>query len=162
MPVRVFVANGDVQVEIEGEETYVEKKLTKLLPFVMGNENGGAAPATKKQLKEKEEEGRRGPAPHTLQSYVKAKDPNNVYEAIALVLDFARKYENKAEMSSGEIRAGLLLGKYHPPKSMAQALADCRRRYGFVVVGAKKGYWKLSNQGETLVELDLPRAKKPE
>ena len=65
-------------------------------------------------------------------------------------------------MSSGEIRAGLLLGKYHPPKSMPQALADCRRRYGFVVVGTKKGFWKLSNQGETLVELDLPRAKKPE
>ncbi len=166
MSSRVFVANGDVQVEVEGEEEFVEKKLAKLLPLVMGDGGEQQGAALRKKTKEVEETGEKetsnGRPSQTLKTYIKAKAPENVSEAIALVVDYGLKYDRKDEMSSDEIRRALIQGGYRPGKSIAQALADCRRRYGYVEVGSKKGRWKLSSQGETVVELDLPRSKKAE
>jgi hypothetical protein len=95
----------------------------------------------------------------TLRGYFDLKKPENASEAIALVLHYKKQHENKEELSSDEIRGALIQGNFRPPSAMAQALTDCRRRFGYVEPGARKGFWRLSHQGETLVELDLPRQK---
>ncbi len=155
---KVVVSSGDVRLELEGDQGFVESHLEKLLPMVhpsrggdggKGDNGGGMGTETKAK----------GAVRQILKSFFKEKNPGNAYEAIATVLLYNRQHEQKDEMSTAEIRAALLQAPFRPPDQMAQAVTDCRRRYGYIEAGSKKGFWRLSNQGETLVEIDLPRAK---
>jgi hypothetical protein len=156
---RIVVARGEVRLELEGDQAFVESNLQKLLPMVrdveaadtrsgsgVNGKGAGSSPASKG--------GRQ-----TFKTFMTEKSPNNTYEAIAIVLHYMRQHEQKDELSGAEIRTALIQGGYRPPDQMAQALTDCRRKYGYAAVGSKKGLWRLSNQGETLVEIDLPKAK---
>jgi hypothetical protein len=143
-------------LELEGDQAFVEAQLEKLLPMVRVNGNGSPAAVAHDNV-----QGRTAASPprQTLKSFFTTKKPANASEAIALVLHYRREHDKKDELSAEEIRAALRQGGFRPPEVMAQALTDCRRRYGYIEVGTKKGMWKLTHQGETLVEIDLPRGK---
>ncbi len=155
---KVVVAQGDSRVEVEGNQSFVEAQLKKLLPIVTGT-----MPAVPEKGKHTEHaQGTQAPAGgkdrQSLATFVETKNPQNAYEAIAVVLYHRRKAEGVEELSGSEIRAALVQGRYRPPdSSMAQTLTDCRRKYGYIQAGSKKGLWKLSHTGETTVEFDLPR-----
>jgi len=159
--VKVVVAQGDTRVEVEGDQAFVEAQLKKLLPIVTG-----ALPTIPEKAKHAEQP----PATQalggskdrqSLATFVETKSPQNAYEAIAVVLYHRRKAEGVEELSGSEIRAALVQGRYRPPdSSMAQTLTDCRRKYGYIQAGSKKGLWRLSHTGETTVEFDLPRKDK--
>lgn len=154
---KIVVAQGDSRLELEGDQSFVESQLKKLLPIVTGT------PAATERSKHSEASERAKPLSsaqdrQSLVTFVTAKNPQNAYEAIAVVLYHRRKAEGIEELSGPEIRAALVQGRYRPPdSSMAQTLTDCRRKYGYIQAGSKKGLWKLSHTGETTVEFDLPR-----
>jgi hypothetical protein len=157
--VKVVVSRGDVRVELEGDQAFVESNLEKLLPMVNADGDGRAG-AGDRGAADDTEQRPAAPARQTIKSFFQQKSPGNASEGIAVALHYKRQYEQKDELTADEIRAALIQGGHRPPDQMAQALTDCRRRYGYVEAGTKKGFWSLTHQGETLVEIDLPRSKK--
>ena len=154
--VRIVVAQGDSRLELEGNQSFVAAHLKKLLPVVTG---ALVAPEKVKHSEHSDTPKRLsgGQTRQSLATFVESKNPQNAYEAIAVVLYHRRKTEGKEELSGPEIRAALVQGRYRPPdSSMAQTLTDCRRKYGYIQAGSKKGLWRLSHTGETTVEFDLP------
>ena len=151
---RVTLINGDRRVELEGEEGVVKADFEKVFEWV----SGPLKPASRENINHDDDRGARV----TLRGFFDLKKPENASEAIALVLHYKKQHENKEETSSDEIRGALIQANFRPPGAMAQALTDCRRRFGYVEQGARKGFWRLSHQGETLVELDLPRERSGE
>lgn len=157
MTVKVVVAKGSSRLELEGPEDFVNGKLEELLPWLDEAEKENADDGLR------EDEGLPAESPNheehkiTLGSFMTKKSPQNVYEAIACVLFFSRQFRDRPELSTEEIRTLLIQGRFRPPGSMAQAMTDCRRKYGYIDAGSKKGLWKLSRDGEVKVEIDLPR-----
>jgi hypothetical protein len=151
---RVTLVNGDRRVELEGDQAVVQENFEKVFEWV----SGPPKPASAEKVNHEDGRGTRV----TLRGFFDLKKPENASEAIALALHYKKQHENKEEISSDEIRGALIQGNFRPPGAMAQALTDCRRRFGYVEPGARKGFWRLSHQGETLVELDLPREKSGE
>jgi len=161
---KIMVSNGDVRFELEGDQAFVESHLGKLLPMVRrgdgGSRPGKGGDGGDADAKVPTEKGSTGSTTRqTLKNFFKEKDPDNAYEAIAVVLQYKKQHEQTDQLSAPEIRAALLQAGYRPPEHMPQALTDGRRRYGYVQPAAQKGFWRLSHQGETLVEIDLPRSK---
>lgn len=157
---RISIASGDFHVEVEGDPAFVEKHIRDLNALLkkVGDARANAVEIVTDARSETEGKGVGKDARQTLHKFVGAKKPRNVYEAIACVLYYAKNYQDQPELETGNVRTSLVQGKYRPPGNMVSAMTDCRRKYGFVEVGSKKGFWKLSHQGETLVEFDLPAA----
>ena len=153
---RVSVSDGNMHIEVEGEPSFVEKHLKNLLPLIRDRVGDGGA-LLGGGLPNVEQGMQAGQGRQTLKNFLEQRSPQNAYEAIACVLFHYCATQERPELSSDEIRMALVQGKYSPPRNMAQAMTDCRRKYGYVDVGSKKGFWKLSRDGETLVEIDLPR-----
>jgi hypothetical protein len=153
---RVVMANGSRRVEIEGPTGVVQKQFKELRRWVegVGGGEGDQEKGAQKNPNAADSDERL-----SLRSYVSVKSPANTYEGIAVVLAYKQAHENKDELSVDEIRTAMIQAGIRPPKAMTQAMADCRRRYGYVDGGQNRGSWKLSAQGETLIEIDLPRVR---
>ena len=155
----LFATAAGARFVLEGSADFVEAHLGEFLELAQKKKGTDATETA-------EADGEGNPASEgtaangskqSLRGFLDQKGPRNVYEAIASALYYSGKFENRPELGPPEIRDLLVQGKYRPPGSISQALVDCRRKYGFVEVGSKKGLWKLSHQGETMVEFDLPR-----
>jgi hypothetical protein len=154
---RLIFAKGPNRLELEGEQAFVQQQLDALLPLIVEEqEDSGDAPSPTSNATSPPGESTQDEERQSLRSFVAAKAPKNSYDSIACVLFFARSVLGKAELSPDEIRAFLLQAKQRPPGALTQALADAKRRYGFVEPGARKGYWRLGHAGEVRVELELP------
>jgi hypothetical protein len=148
---RIVMVNAARRIELEGPQEIVLEQLDDMRAWV---DAPGQRPT------EKDPEHPAGLNERvTLRSFLAAKRPDNTYEAIAVLLAYNKSHEGKQELSTDEIRVAMIQSAIRPPGAMGQAMADCRRRYGYVEVGSTRGLWRLSHQGETLVEIDLPRAK---
>ncbi len=150
---RVVMASATRRVELEGPQNIVLERLDEMRAWVgmqaqEATEKGTQGLGTPEVIAERA----------TLRTFLAVKRPGNAYESIAVLLAYKRRHEGKHELSADEIRVAMIQAAIRPPRAMGQALADCRRRYGYVEVGSTRGSWRLSSQGETLVEIDLPRA----
>ncbi len=154
MTCRIVFARGTNRVEVEGDSEFVAQHLADLLPHVLGDVAANATSAADGE-RATPDEPNEGMERQSLRSFILAKAPRNAYDAIACVLFFTRAALAKPELTGDEIRAFLIQGKQRPPTVMAQALADAKRRYGYVEPGTRKGYWRLSQGGEVRVELEL-------
>jgi hypothetical protein len=152
---RIALSRGTVKLELEGEQGFVESHLEKLLPLVRDLKGSGAAGD---DLQDPEET-KGGDGRQTLKSFIKAKAPANAYEAMAAVLVYKQQHESKPELSAKDIVDAMIQGGHRPPDRVPQALSDCRRKYGYIEPGTKKGLWRVSQQGQTLVEIDMPKTK---
>jgi hypothetical protein len=148
---KIVIARGERRFELEGTREEINERFQSLFDWVNASppESQDTSPPAGGDEKPAERT--------TLRTFLKSKAPVNTYEAIATVLHYERTHGGRDELSPEEIRTCLIQGGHRPPNAMGQALTDCKRRYGYIDVGSRKGSWKLSHQGETLVELDLPR-----
>jgi hypothetical protein len=158
---RIAVSRGIARIEVEGTEKFVREQLAELLPIVVeaspgatqtdstGADAPGAAAATTETRS----------MPTTVRGFFQQKKPSTAYEAIGCALYYAQRQEGKEELSVTDIRTMLTQANYRPPASFAQALSDCRRKYGYAETGTKRSMWKLTSQGGILVQFDLPRPK---
>jgi hypothetical protein len=156
--VRVAVALGGASVEVQGDREFVEAQIKRLLPLITG-EGGSTVTPAKEPAHTAPASGDAHAAPRlgSIGGFFEQKKPGNAYEAIAVAMFHRLKTEQKIEMSWDEIKTALTQGRFRPPESFQQALTDCRRRYGYIEVGSKKGFWKLTHSGETVVDFDLPK-----
>jgi hypothetical protein len=156
---KVVFARGTDRLEVEGTAEFVEARLKEMLPLLE------TTPDPEEEASDRSDgpgdgEKENSPGAMSLRSFITGKVPGNIYEAISCILYFNKKHRGKEEMTAEEIRSQLILARQRPPMHMAQAMTDCRRRYGYVGVGTKKGMWILTNDGEVTVDLDLPRNQK--
>ena len=100
-----------------------------------------------------------GAAPQSLRGLFDEKAPQNVSEAIACAVYYLCTIRGKGEVTGDEVRQTLINAKQRPPGAIGQALTDCRRRHGYIETGDKKGFWRLSHDGEVAIKIDLPRKK---
>jgi hypothetical protein len=153
---KVAMSTNNRRFELEGAEETVLSQLGKLQEWLGESvQNGDALPEGESVRGEQSPTIDRA----TLRSFLSAKRPANSCETMAVLFSYKKKYEGKDELLQDEVRASMIQAGARPPGVMGQALTDCRRRYGYIEPGSKKGYWRLSHQGETLVEIDLPRTR---
>jgi hypothetical protein len=86
-----------------------------------------------------------------------AKKPSNHLETVA-VIAFALKQTGMEEFSEEDIRKAYLKAGVRPPRVVAQALRDAKNRGGYIESGSRRGRYRLSAFGDTVVRFDLPRA----
>ena len=147
---RIVMVNAARRVELEGPQKIVLEQLNEMRAWVDAEAQKPTDPegvGTSALIADRT----------TLRGFLTAKRPGNASEAIAVLLAYKKSQESKHELSADEIRVAMIQAGIRPPGAMGQAMADCRRRYGYVEVGSTRGSWRLSSQGETLVEIDLPR-----
>ena len=84
------------------------------------------------------------------------KHPSGHLETVA-VMAFAISQAGAEEFSADDIRQAYLRAGIRPPKVVAQALRDAKNRMGYVEGGSRRGLYRLSHFGDTLVRFDLPR-----
>ena len=152
---RIVMANGARRIELEGSPAIVLKHFDEMRAWLDAKGLSSAIRSTEESAGPSEAT----PDRSTLRTFLAAKRPGNAYETMAVLLAYKKSHETKLELSADEIRVAMIQAGGRPPGNMGQAMADCRRRYGYVEVGSTRGLWKLSPQGETLVEIDLPRTK---
>ena len=150
---RISMSNVGRRFELEGGEETVLSHLADMRQWLS---EGVAASASERANPSESAE----PAVAeraTLRGFLGTKRPANSYEVMAVLLSYKKTHEGKDELSQDEIRTSMIQAGVRPPGVLGQALADCRRRYGYIESGSQRGFWRLSHQGETLVEIDLPR-----
>lgn len=156
---KIVLRRGSSQYEVEGTEEFVVRtlpELTRLLEAPDAERTAGHVEAESSQDHEREAD---GTLPQSLRGFFDEKAPQNASEAIACAVYYLCTIRGKAEVAADEIRQTLINAKQRPPGVMAQALTDCRRRYGYIENGDKNGFWRLSQNGEVAVKIDLPHKK---
>lgn len=161
-PTRIKVSMGSLTVEIEGAEEFVQREwdfikeripLSQMavapLQLVTGPEVEGEVAVKPSQEK----------AP-PLREFIAEKNPRGHAEIVTAFAWYLKTYRDTYEVSDVEIRPLYDQTKVRKPKYIKQALIDARNKKGFLDVGSKSGYYKVTDAGDNLVVYDLPREKK--
>lgn len=154
--VKISVTLDKFKLELEGPRDYVDEKLAYFAEIIEMNKENVV-----------ENSGPSNPHPSdgsqnstgTLKNLIEIKKPGNSSEAIACCLFFFKNERKQEEVSTEEIRKSLMFAKFKTPANFGQALTDCKGKYGYIDNGAQKGLWKLTHEGESVVEFDLPKIK---
>ena len=87
---------------------------------------------------------------------IREKRPKGHHEIVA-VLAFYLLEQGIEEFTKDEIRRAYIQAKVRPPKVVGQALRDAKSKYDYIVLGNKRGSYRLSHHGDRTVRFDLPR-----
>jgi len=139
---KATISLGDSKITFEGSAEFVEGQVKK---FAFAQ----AAPPSGSPL-----ESPRGTQEGQL---VAQKRPRGHHE-IATVLAFALTESGVREFSEEDIRRAYLRAGIRPPKYVSQALRDARNKFDYIAGGSKRGKYRLTNHGDSLVRFDLPRS----
>ena len=88
---------------------------------------------------------------------IREKRPKGHHETVA-VLAFHLFEQGIEEFTEDEIRRAYIQARVRPPKVVGQALRDAKNKYDYILLGKKRGSYKLSHHGDRTVRFDLPRA----
>jgi hypothetical protein len=149
---KATITYGDVKIVVEGPEEFIEGQIAKYAPRT-------DVPSTSKQVsKFLLTAGDSAPSPTNLTSereLIAAKQPRGHHEIVA-VLAFSLTESGHGEFGEEEIRRAYIRAGVRPPKVVAQALIDAKRKHDFLEpVG--RGRYRLSAHGDRTVRFDLPR-----
>ncbi len=149
---KATITYGDVKIILEGPQEFIEEQIAKYTPRT---EN----PVTSKKVnKFLLTAGDSAPSPTNFTSereLIAAKHPRGHHEIVA-VLAFSLTEGGQEEFGEDEIRRAYIRAGVRPPKVVAQALIDAKRKHDFLEpVG--RGRYRLSAHGDRTVRFDLPR-----
>jgi len=88
---------------------------------------------------------------------VKEKLPKGHHEIVA-VLAFSLAEQGLDEFSEEDMRRAYLHAHIRPPKVIGQALRDAKNKYDLILLGKKRGTYRLSPHGDRTVRFDLPKS----
>jgi hypothetical protein len=136
---------GDSKVTVEGSAGFVQAQIerfagTQRSVATNGDTSvgGGNWPSTEKQL-------------------VAEKRPRGHHEIVA-VLAFALTESGTKEFNEEDVRRAYIRAGVRPPKYVSQALRDAKNKFDYIAAGSKRGTYRLSNHGDSLIRFDLPRS----
>lgn len=142
---KATIVLGDAKITVEGPAGFVQSQIERFAGTRQGRtgESGPDAgslsePSTEKQL-------------------VSDKRPRGHHE-IVTVLAFALTESGTTEFTKEDVRRAYIRAGVRPPKSVSQALRDARNKFDYIAAGSKRGTYRLSNHGDSLIRFDLPRS----
>ncbi|MCD6319641.1 MAG: hypothetical protein J7M03_03060 [Candidatus Desulfofervidaceae bacterium] len=142
---RVAVSLEDIDIEIEGSESFVKAEWEKLrdqLFIYLQSKIGEHLPAT---------------PVNKLAEFYQQKKPRGHLKTVTVFGYYLKHFEGKEEFSQADLRRCYDQLGLAPPKVLAQSIRDVRSRYKFFDKGSKRGYYKISSLGEKFVETELPK-----
>jgi len=144
---KATIVLGDSKITVEGSASFVQAQIEKFAGTQRGvatiddagvSNGGSAQPWTEKQL-------------------VADKRPRGHHEIVA-VLAFALAESGTKEFTDEDIRRAYIRAGVRPPKHVSQALRDAKNKFDYIATGSKRGSYRLSNHGDSLIRFDLPRS----
>jgi hypothetical protein len=144
---KATITLGDSKITFEGPAGFVQAQIEKFAGTQQsiatlgdtGAGNGRSAQAsTEKQL-------------------VAEKRPRGHHE-IATVLAFALTESGMEEFTEEDVRRAYIRAGVRPPKYVSQALRDAKNKFEYIRTGSKRGTYRLSDHGDSLIRFDLPRS----
>jgi len=144
---RVRLKIGDAEIEIEGDEKFVNEKLAyfeeKILPMLAEGmaTRPGAAIA-------------RGEAIPSLSDYIGTRNlPSHMAKVTAMALYLIRE-KGMEEISAAEVEPCYSELGIRKPASIDQTLRNAKNKKQWLREGSKPGYFRLSVPGENMVLYD--------
>ena len=141
---KATIVLGDSKITVEGSAAFVQAQIERFA----GTQRGGATvgdgsgsslqPSTEKQL-------------------IAEKRPRGHHEIVA-VLAFALSESGTKEFTDEDVRRAYIRAGVRPPKYVSQALRDAKNKFDYIAAGSKRGTYRLSNHGDSLIRFDLPRS----
>jgi hypothetical protein len=144
---KATIVLGDSKITVEGPAAFVQSQIEKfagtqhVATGISDNASGSrgfSQPCTEKRL-------------------VEEKKPHGHHEIVA-VLAFALTESGIKEFTKEDMRRAYIRAGVRPPKHVSQALRDAKNKFEYVAAGAKRGTFRLSNHGDSLIRFDLPRS----
>ncbi len=137
---------GDSKITVEGSAGFVQAQIERFAgtqgSVAIGDtrvsSGSSSQPSTEKQL-------------------IAEKRPRGHHEIVA-VLAFALTELGTKEFTEEEVRRAYIRAGVRPPKYVSQALRDAKNKFDYIATGSKRGTYRLSNHGESLIRFDLPRS----
>src|ERR1022692_2649605 len=119
---------GDTKITYEGPREFVE-----------GLVNEYVLKASKQHPKQEGSD--------SLADLVGSKQPHGHAEIVA-VLSFWITEAGKVEFTEHDLRDAYIQAGLRPPKVVAQALRDAKKRYDYIALGSERGSYRLSPHGD--------------
>lgn len=95
--------------------------------------------------------------PPSIRDFYLEKQPNSLAEKVAVFGYYLEQFEKKDEFGEDDISNAFFEARARKPKLIGQSLRDAKNKKGYLVEGREKSKYRLSNRGENLILLDLPR-----
>lgn len=146
--IRVTVTIGENEVTIAGPEQFVREETRRLTATIGGPRD--------KTTKGESSQSATDDLPASERQFIASKKPRG-HSEIVTVLGYYLAKNGQVEFAPEDIKRAYARAGVRPPKVMAQALRDAKNGYDFLVVGSKKGTFRLSPHGERTIQFDLPR-----
>jgi len=145
---KATITIGDKTITFEGPPEFVESQVAKHT----GPETKGADQAHSLRLPTQANVA----SGLTERDLVASKQPRGHHE-IAAVLAFALTNAGVEEFTEEDIRKAYIRAGVRPPKAVGQALRDAKNNFEYIEAGTKRGTYRLSSHGDSVVRFDLPR-----
>lgn len=148
------LVRGTVNIEgVEAQLLNIVQELRKLAPkmeirILTGAASGvGGSQDTPHEPGHGTSIGERKPA---IREFARSLPTTNTYERIAALAYHATKIDKRAAFSPKEMEDWFSLCGFKKPSNMRVALADGKRKYGYVV-NRGRGQWTLATGGENII-----------
>ncbi len=140
---KATISLGDSTITFEGSAEFVEGQVKRFGSSRISDAPGSIALGDHDGSRE--------------QQFVATKHPRGHHE-IVTVLAFALTESGIEQFGEEDIRRAYIRAGVRPPKSVSQALRDARNKFDYIAAGSKRGTYRLTNHGDSLVRFDLPRS----
>ena len=140
---KATIALGDSKITFEGSPGFVEEQVKKF---------AAAQPTVVAQL---DSDGRR---PGSREKQLVAEKRPRGHHEIVTVLAFALAESGQVEFNESDVRKAYIRADVRPPKHVSQALRDARSKFDYISAGSKRGTYRLTDHGDSVVRFDLPRS----
>lgn len=159
---RLKIVIGGVTFEIEGSQDLIREGLS------YAKENILSESALAEAMKILPAEGikeRLAPPPvdegPNVRDFYANMNPRNNTEAVVVLAFYARQYRNLAEVSETELQPLFNEAGAKLPKDTAQAIRNAARKdCGYLDYTGRTGYYRITNAGVNLVNIELPKRGK--
>lgn len=156
---RLKIVVGAITFEIEGGESLVREGMSYAKENILTEEIrkiAKQAPTVEEKVAEKPEH-----EAVSVRDYYRQKDPRSDIERVTVLANYGREYRNMAEVSEAELSPLFNEAGARLPKNVTQAIRNAGRKdYGYLEFAGRTGYYRITNAGINLVNIELPRSKK--
>jgi len=155
MAYRIKIRQGDLEIEVEGDEKFVEKHIEELKGELQKFlEEPMLAEGSRVDIGEK-----KGADLDTLSiaEFYKQKQPKDHNETVVVFAYWLTKKEQKEEFTPKDISTCYDSAKVSRPKNIHQHIQRAAgTKKAWLMPGSEKGRYKLTITGEEFVENELP------
>ncbi len=144
---KATITLGDSKITLEGPAGFVQAQIERF----------ASAQQRVATLNEAGASNGLSSAPTSREKQLVAEKRPRGHHEIVTVLAFALTELGAKEFDEKDVRRAYIHAGVRPPKYVSQALRDAKNKFEYITTGSKRGTYRLSDHGDSLVRFDLPR-----